>query len=66
MFTVQINPCGVEEISLHSDSEALDDVCLVLWPVVRRHLTQLDRELRTIMGKFIETEDFRGDHSSLN
>ena len=64
MFTVQINPCGVEEVSLNSHSEALDDICLVLWPVVRKHLRRLDKELKAIIREVIENS--AEDHPSLN
>ena len=47
MIVVHINPAGVEKVYFQSDSDLAEDLCMAAWPLVRRELGRLDRQLRS-------------------
>jgi hypothetical protein len=46
MIIVHINPAGIEKIYFQADSELLEDLCLAVWPLVRKELDRLHKRLR--------------------
>ena len=56
MIIVHINPVKVEAAYVESCSDVMEDLCLAVWPLVRKHLSALDKELREVAGKMLENE----------
>jgi len=52
-ITVKINPVRVEGIEIQADSQAWEDVLLSVWPIVRRHLRNLDKELGNFSAQLL-------------
>jgi len=46
MIIVHINPGGVEKICFQADSDLAEDLCLAVWPLVRKELDRLHKRLR--------------------
>lgn len=46
MIIVHINPAGIEKIYIQSDSDLAEDLCMAVWPLVRRDLDRLHNKLR--------------------
>ena len=51
---VKINPVRVEEVEIQTDSEVWENVLLSTWPIVRKHLKKLNRDLRKNTLRIIE------------
>lgn len=54
MIIAKINPVRVQEVLIQADSDLMEDVLLAIWPLVRRHLGALDRDLRKVTGEVLE------------
>jgi len=54
MIIVHINPAGIEEISFQSDSDLAEDLCLAVWPLVRKELDRLHRKLRKAASRTLK------------
>ena len=62
-ITVKINPVRIEEITIESDSQAWEDMLFSVWPIVRRHLSKMNRELQEFSVRFLIhniIEEYRG------
>lgn len=46
MIVVHINPAGVEKVYFQSGSDLAEDLCMAVWPLVRRDLDRLDKKLK--------------------
>lgn len=46
MIVVHIKPTGVDRVFFSAKSELIEDSCLTAWPLVRRALKRLDKQLR--------------------
>ena len=51
---VKINPVRVEEVEIQANSEIWENVLLSTWPIVRKHLKKLNRDLKKRGLKFIK------------
>jgi hypothetical protein len=51
MIIAKINPVRVEEVLIQADSDLVEDALLIIWPLVRKHLGNLDRDLRRVMDE---------------
>ena len=51
MIVVHINPTGVQDIYFQSESELAEDLCLAVWPLVRKELNHLHRRMRKAAQK---------------
>ncbi len=60
MIIVHINPAGVEKICFQSDSDLAEDLCLAVWPLVRKELDCLHRKLRKAANKTLEMVEREG------
>ncbi len=54
MIIVHINPAGVEKIYFQADSDLIEDLCLAVWPLVRKELDRLHRKLREATRRELE------------
>ena len=50
---VKINPVRVEQITVESDSQIWQDILLSVWPIVRRHLSNMNKELKEFSVRFL-------------
>ncbi len=50
---VKINPVRIEEIEIQADSQVWEDILLSIWPLVRRHLLRMNRELQEFSIRFL-------------
>lgn len=46
MFVVHINAAGIEQVHVISSCEAVEDLTLAAWPMVRKQLQILDKKLK--------------------
>ncbi len=53
MIIAKINPVRVEEVLIQADSDLVEDALLIIWPLVRKHLGNLDRDLRKITDEIL-------------
>lgn len=60
MIIVHINPAGVEKIYFQADSELAEDLCMAVWPLVRRELDRLHRKLRKAAYSTLEMAQREG------
>ncbi len=60
MVIVHINPAGVEKIYFQADSELAEDLCMAVWPLVRRELDRLHRKLRKAADSTLEMAQREG------
>ena len=51
MIVVHITPSGVEKVRFQADSDLAEDLCLVVWPLVRKELNRLHKRLRKTAGQ---------------
>lgn len=54
MIVVHINPAGVERVYFQADSDLAEDLCLAVWPLVRKRLNSLHRELDRAADKTLK------------
>ena len=54
MIIVHINPAGVEKVYFQADSDLAEDLCLAVWPLVRKELDHLHRKLRKTAKRTLE------------
>jgi len=54
MIIVHINPVGVEKVSFQSDSDLAEDLCLAVWPLVRKGLDNLHSKLRKAANRTLK------------
>jgi hypothetical protein len=57
MIIVHINPAGVENVYFQSTSNVAEDLCMAVWPVVRKELDRLDVKLRKAVRKTLATTE---------
>jgi hypothetical protein len=57
MLIVKIQPGQAPEVFIRASSDAQEDLCLAIWPLVRKHLTALDQDLRRFTEKVLSGED---------
>jgi len=51
MIVVHINPTGVEKVYFQADSDLAEDLCMTVWPLVRKELNRLHKRLRKTLAK---------------
>jgi len=56
MFVVHINAAGVENVRVVSQSEAMEDLTLAVWPIVRKQLQILDKKLKKAAKRVLAEE----------
>jgi len=54
MIIVHINPAGVENIYFQADSDLAEDLCMAVWPLVRKELNHLHKKLRKSAKKTLK------------
>ncbi len=54
MIIVHINPAGVEKIYFQADSDLAEDLCMAVWPLVRKELNHLHKKLRKSAKKTLK------------
>jgi len=54
MIIVHINPAGVEKVYFQANSDLAEDLCLAVWPLVRKELDHLHRNLRKTAKRTLE------------
>ncbi len=54
MIIVHINPAGVEKIYFQADSDLAEDLCMAVWPLVRKELDHLHKKLRKSANKTLK------------
>jgi hypothetical protein len=59
MIVVHISPGRVEKAFVQADSDFFEDLDLAFWPLVRKHLGDLDRDLRKLTGQEEKAGDAR-------
>ena len=60
MIIVHINPAGIEKVYFQSGSDLAEDLCLAIWPLVRRELDRLHRKLRKAADSTLEMAQREG------
>ena len=50
---VKVNPVRVEEVEIQAKSDAWEKVLFSTWPIVRKHLRRLNKDLRENASKMI-------------
>ena len=60
MIVVHINPAGVEKVYFESNSDLAEDLCLAIWPLVRKELGNLHRKLRKATINELEQTETEG------
>jgi hypothetical protein len=66
MIVVHLNPSGVERVSFESRSDLEEDLCMAVWPLVRKRLGKLSLELKEACGLRTEEDKKREDNSTEN
>ena len=51
MIVVHINPTWVEKVYFQADSDLAEDLCMAVWPLVRKELNRLHNRLRKTAGQ---------------
>jgi len=64
MIIVHINPTGIEGVYFESNSESLEDLSLAVWPLIRKHLKRLQKDLKTISKFTLESLENKGNKIS--
>ena len=54
MIIVHINPAGVEKVYFQADSDLAEDLCMAVWPLVRKELDRLHKKLKKTAQKTLE------------
>jgi len=54
MIIVHINPAGVEKIYFQADSDLAEDLCMAVWPLVRKELDHLHKKLKKAAKKTLK------------
>jgi len=50
MIVVHTTPSGVEKVRFEAESDLVEDLCLGVWPLVRKELNRLHKRLRKTAG----------------
>ncbi len=51
MVVVHATPSGVEKVCLETESDLVEDLCIGVWPLVRKELNRLHKRLRKTAGQ---------------
>lgn len=61
MIIAKIAPGRVEEVLVQANTEATEDLDLAVWPIVRQHLSALDRDLQDLTRRVGQAAEGNGE-----
>ena len=64
MIIARINPARVESVDIVAESDIMENIDLAIYPLVRRHLRALDRDLREVMSRIVTMGENKPCHES--
>ena len=53
MIVIRVNPVRIESVDIVTSSDLEEDVDLAVYPLVRRHLQALEKDLRGVMSRVV-------------